>query len=57
MKELLNTEEAAALLGIRPATLIKWRHQNSGPTYVKLGRNVRYEPDTLERWVKLRRAQ
>lgn len=57
MRELMTTENAAQFLGVKPNTLIKWRHQGTGPTFVKLGRSVRYEPDVLERWVKINRSR
>ena len=34
---LLNTPQAAALLGISPNTLKLWRHKGRGPQFVKLG--------------------
>ncbi|MEU9074591.1 helix-turn-helix domain-containing protein [Kitasatospora sp. NPDC048538] len=41
----LRTEEAAALIGIRPKTLRNWRSQGKGPRPIRLGRvggRVRY---------------
>ncbi len=34
----LNTQEAAAYLGVKPCTLELWRSLKKGPSYRKLGR-------------------
>ena len=36
---ILNSAEAAALLGIKQSTLRIWRCEGRGPCYVKLGRS------------------
>lgn len=50
---VLNNDEAAALIGIKPSTLKLWRHLGKGPRFVKLGdakqAGVAYvEADVLE---------
>ena len=51
---LLNTREAAELLGIQPDTLKLWRHQGRGPRYIKKGDAVQagvgYELADIEAW-------
>ena len=47
-KQKLNTEEAAAYLGIRPNTLEVWRCKHKGPRYSKIGTRVLYDVDDLE---------
>lgn len=51
---LLNTREAAALLGIAPVTLRIWRTQGRGPRYIKTGDSaqapVGYEVEDIEAW-------
>jgi len=37
-ESLIPTAQAAQLLGIRSATLRKWRHLGRGPRYVRYGR-------------------
>ncbi len=44
----LNTEEAAAFLGVRPCTLEVWRCKKKGPKYSKLGSRVMYDQTDLE---------
>jgi predicted DNA-binding transcriptional regulator AlpA len=43
---LLAPRDVAAVLGVTPHTLSKWRLAGRGPQYVRLGRAIRYrEPD------------
>lgn len=55
LSELLNNEQTAALLGIKPNTLAIWRLKGKGPRFVKLGAAnqspVRYERDEITRWL------
>jgi predicted DNA-binding transcriptional regulator AlpA len=46
-----TTEEAAAVLGVKPTTLGAWRHQGRGPRYLKIGRSCFYRPSDLEAWL------
>jgi excisionase family DNA binding protein len=51
--KLLTTEQAAALLGISPITLTKWRWNGKGPESVRLGyRTVRYAQSSIDAWVE-----
>ncbi len=53
--ELLTSEEAAVLLGIKPNTLEIWRTKGKGPEFVKLGNAkqapVRYIKSILVDWI------
>ncbi len=51
---LYRTEEAAARLSVKPATLEAWRTRGEGPEFVKLGKAVRYSAEAIERYVKSR---
>lgn len=53
-RAMLRTPQAAAYLGVSPATLAKWRVFGGGPRYRKLGRVVVYDPAELEQWVEAR---
>lgn len=45
---LLDTSDAAEVLGISPRTLEDWRWRGGGPPFFKLGRRmVRYRPEDL----------
>ncbi len=50
----LNTGGAARYVGLSESTLEKARVYGSGPSYVKLGRAVRYRPADLDRWLDAR---
>ena len=53
--EMLNREEAAAYIGIRPQTLAVWaitgRYHLS---MIKVGRSVRYKKSSLDAWLESR---
>jgi excisionase family DNA binding protein len=50
---LATTEEVAAFLKDVPKhTLEQWRSQGKGPTYVKLGRHVRYRWADVYAWLE-----
>jgi hypothetical protein len=49
-RHLLSTEEAAAILNLKPQTLNNWRTQGRGPVFVKQGRSVSYDPADLQSW-------
>ena len=52
---LVDTEAAAARLGLRPKTLAMWRVERRGPRFYKLGTGrtaaVRYAPEDLDAWL------
>lgn len=50
MQNLLTETDAAARLGVRPATLRRWRWAGRGPIHVKLPGSaaVRYAPADLD---------
>lgn len=50
-KEILTTKEAAAELGIKPATLEQWRWRGCGPKFCKVGRVCRYRRSDLEEFL------
>ena len=45
---LLTVDQAAVYLGLARSTLNKWRCQGEGPSFIKLGRAVRYRTVDLE---------
>ena len=51
MGDLLNPEQAARFLGVRPQTLACWRLYGKGPSFAKIGRLVRYDRRILEECV------
>jgi hypothetical protein len=49
---LINETEAARRLALTVFALRAWRIQGKGPPYCKIGSRVRYDPDTLEAYIK-----
>lgn len=50
----LNTEEAACYLNLKKSTLEAWRCRGGGPSFVRLGRAIRYRKSDLDWWVESR---
>lgn len=48
---LLTVHEVAGMLGIPEATLRWWRHADSGPRSIRLGRRIYYRQSDLEDWI------
>jgi Helix-turn-helix domain len=45
---LLETVHAADELALSPRTLEGWRRRGEGPSYLKIGRRVKYRPEDIE---------
>lgn len=56
MTELLTVAEAAKRLKLSESHLHKLRVRGGSPTFVRLGRAVRYRAEDLDAWVNARRA-
>ncbi len=52
MDELLNSEQAAQILGIKPQSLAVWRLHGENLPFVKVGRLVRYRRSDIEKWLE-----
>lgn len=54
--DMLDNEQTAAMLGIKPNTLEIWRLRGKGPPFVKLGRakqcRVRYIREEVAQWLR-----
>lgn len=53
---LLTASQAAAMLGLRPRTLERWRRDRKGPPFLRLNRGpgVRYRPELVTAWLALK---
>ncbi|MGH0035322.1 MAG: helix-turn-helix transcriptional regulator [Myxococcota bacterium] len=52
----MDSDEAAAYVGVSPRTLERWRAAGAGPPYYRLGpRTVYYRAADLRRWLASRR--
>lgn len=49
---LIETENAARLMGFHPNTLVKMRMRGDGPPFVRVGRGIRYRQRDLERFIE-----
>jgi excisionase family DNA binding protein len=47
----LNNVEAAEYLGLKAATLNKWRVHGEGPPFIKVGRLIRYRKADLDAYL------
>jgi excisionase family DNA binding protein len=54
---LVDPTAAAAQLGVKSATLAKWRVRGGGPPFLKVGSRVRYSRADLEQWLGERRRR
>ncbi len=50
--QLMTETETARLLGLKVATLRRWRWAGKGPHFLKLGGAVRYDPADLTAFIK-----
>lgn len=55
-KGALSTKEAADYLGVSERTLIRWRVGRVGPAWTYAGRQVRYRPEDLDRYLEAKRT-
>jgi len=52
--ELMDIDTAAALLGIRARTMDLWRLRGDGPTYIRVGGQIRYRRADIEAYLTAR---
>jgi excisionase family DNA binding protein len=50
--DLLTTAQVAEILGVKVDTIEKWRYQNRGPKFIRVGGLVRYRPSALEEYLQ-----
>ena len=53
MTRLMTAKQVSDLLQIKISTVYSWTHINFIP-HVKLGRAVRFDPEKIERWVRMK---
>ena len=47
---LLTPEQLAELLQIKTNTLATWRCHGVGPSFIRCGRSIRYDPAEVRKW-------
>lgn len=55
-KELLTPAQLSWRLAVPTATLAFWRATNQGPSFLKIGRHVRYDAQDVDNWLLYRRG-
>ena len=55
LPERLSVKSAALIVGLSVSTMNKLRVHGGGPTFLKLGRRVVYDPRDLDNWLASRR--
>jgi hypothetical protein len=53
--ELIDADEVAMMLDVKPQTLATWRSQNRGPEYFKIGRGIRYRRGGIGAYIATRK--
>lgn len=48
---LMDSREVAAYLKVSESTLSRWRTDQKGPAYLRLGGIARYRLDTVDAWL------
>jgi hypothetical protein len=51
LETLLTPMEAAAILKVKTNTLAKWRVTGEGPSFIHVGRSVRYSAREIARFI------
>ena len=57
MRDLLDSDGAAAYLHLARQTLAKMRVSGTGPSYYKVGRRILYDRMELDGWLDTRRRR
>ena len=51
MEQLLTTEELAKRMRVNPSTVRRWRLDDVGPQYLRVGTVYRYPISAVEAWI------
>ena len=55
LEALLTQQQLADLFGVSWKTIERWRHEGTGPAWVRVGQGVRYQPYDVKAWLDRRR--
>jgi predicted DNA-binding transcriptional regulator AlpA len=50
-RRLLTDVEAAKKLNLKPGTLRNWRMTGRGPSYIRIGRSIRYDETKVDQFI------
>lgn len=48
---LWTIQDVSAFLAVPVGTLYQWRHRGDGPPAIRLGKHLRFDPESVRRWV------
>ena len=51
LRPFWSTVDVAECLALSPRTVRRWRSQGAGPRWFRVGREVRYDPAEVHRWL------
>ena len=51
MEQLLTTEELAKRMRVNPSTVRRWRFDDVGPPYLRVGTVYRYPISAVDAWI------
>ena len=54
LEALLDDEGLAAILGVTPETVQRWRYGGHGPRFIRISNRVRYRPVDVQAWLESR---
>ena len=47
---LWTIRDVSAFLAVPVGTLYQWRHRGDGPPALRLGKHLRFDPESVRRW-------
>lgn len=56
-KDLLNIDELASYLGVKPRTVIEWRARGIGPHRIRVGRRTFFRRSDVAAWLATRESK
>jgi excisionase family DNA binding protein len=54
VQPLWTVDDTATYLGVPVETLYAWRKKRTGPPAARVGKHLRYDPDTVRAWFAAR---
>ena len=54
---LLSVQDLSELLQVPVQTIYRWRYLGEGPTPIRIGRYLRFDPADVARWVESRKTR
>ena len=50
LRPLWTIRDVSVFLAVPVGTLYQWRHRGDGPPALRLGKHLRFDPDSVCRW-------